>query len=493
VKIHPSDLILEDLLVSPGDARRRLLRHLAGCTLCRSRLHSLPRRPTANANGLAGAGPAPAAVSEKVGERLVAGAAAGTVWPAKPGQAGELVQGVATLDYGPAIERSDREYRDRADAMAIERREAPALVDELFEHKAERRGLLLRNSSRFHTWAVYELLIERSWQVCISDPEQGEEQARLALELSEHLDSSRYRLALIEDLRARAWSFIGNSRRLRANLGGAEQAFETAYEHLKRGTRESIERAMFLDLKASLRRAQRRFDEAFKLLRRAVDIFLEQGDQHRAGRSLVNLSVAHSVAGRPDEGIPLLHQALDLIDPDQEPRLLISAWHNLIFTLADLGRCMEAQGLYRKAQHLYRKFPDRAVQNRRKWVKAKIARGLGQHDTAEALFLEARGGFIAEGIPYETAVVSLELATLYAEQGRTAELKRLAEEIVPFFASRHIHREAIAALVFLKQAVEAEQVSLEIVSEVAAFLKRAQDDPGLRFERTPAATPPSES
>jgi tetratricopeptide (TPR) repeat protein len=493
VKIHPSDLILEDLLVSPGDARRRLLRHLAGCTLCRSRLHSLPRRPTAIASSLAGAVPTPAAVIERVGEKLVAGAAPGTVWPAKLGPTGELVQGVAVLDYGPAIERSDREYRDRADAMAVERREAPALVDELIEHKAERRGLLLRNSARFHTWAVYELLIERSWQVCISDPEQGEERARLALQLSEYLDVCRYRLDVIEDLRARAWSYIGNARRLRADLQGAEETFETAYQHLKKGTREPLERAMFLDLKASLRRAQRRFDDAFRLLQRAVAIFLEQGDQHRAGRSLVNLSAAYIFAGKPGDGIPVLHQAIGLIDPEQEPRLLISAWHNLIFILAELGRYMEAQGLYRKAHRLYREFPDPRVQNRRKWLKAKIARGLGQHDTAEALFIEARGGFIAEGIPYETAVVSLELATLYAEQGRTAELKRLAEEIVPFFASRHIHREAIAALVFLKQAVEAEQVSLEIVSEVAAFLKRAQDDPGLRFERTPAATPPSES
>ncbi|HVT15747.1 MAG TPA: tetratricopeptide repeat protein [Thermoanaerobaculia bacterium] len=337
------------------------------------------------------------------------------------------------------------------------------------------------------------MLIERSWQVCISDPQQGEERARLALELSEHLDTSRYKLDLIEDLRARAWSYIGNARRLRADLQGAEETFETAYQHLKRGTREPLERAMFLDLKASLRRAQRRFDDAFRLLQRTISVFLEQGDQHRAGRSLVNLSAAYTHAGRPEECIPILYQAIGLIDPEQEPRLLIGAWHNLILTLAELGRYMEAQGLYRKAHRLYTEFPDSRLQVRRKWVKAKIARGLGQHDTAESLFLEARGGFIAEGIPYEAAIVSLELATLYAEQGRTAELKRLAEEIVPFFASRHIHREAIAALVFLKQAVEAEQVSLEIVSEVAAFLKRAQDDPGLRFERTLAATPPSES
>ena len=58
---------------------------------------------------------------------------------------------------------------------------------------------------------------------------------------------------------------------------------------------------------------------------------------------------------------------------------------------------------------------------------------------------------------YDTALVSLDLASLYAEQGRMAELKRIAEEMVPFFSSRQIHREALAALDYWRQAVEAER------------------------------------
>ncbi|HKV11130.1 MAG TPA: hypothetical protein VJ725_23520, partial [Thermoanaerobaculia bacterium] len=174
---------------------------------------------------------------------------------------------------------------------------------------------------------------------------------------------------------------------------------------------------------------------------------------------------------------------LGLIDSEQEPRLLLSAWHNLSFVLADLGRFIEAQSLYRKARPLYREFSDAWTQNRRKWLKAKILQGLGQSFQAESLYLAAQAGFIEEGIPYDTALVSLELATLYAGQGRTAELKRLAEEMVPIFASRQIHRETLAALAYLKQAAEAEKASYELVARVAAFVKRAQFDPGARFER----------
>ena len=60
---------------------------------------------------------------------------------------------------------------------------------------------------------------------------------------------------------------------------------------------------------------QRRFSDAVGLLRRAVIIFLEVGETHRAGRALVRTSSAHSLAGEPEKAISLLYRALDLIDP----------------------------------------------------------------------------------------------------------------------------------------------------------------------------------
>jgi hypothetical protein len=199
----------------------------------------------------------------------------------------------------------------------------------------------------------------------------------------------------------------------------------------------------------------------------------------------VNLATVHRHAGEPGRAIPFLFEALDLLDPEQEPRLLLCTRHNLIDYHAELGRFPESWSLYRETRPLYRQFPDAWTQNRRRWVKGKISRGLGHLSLAEALLLSAREGFVAEGIPYDTALVSLDIASLYAEQGRTADLKRLAQQMLPIFASLHVHREALAALAFLRQAVEAERASQAVVAEVAAFLKRAQHDPGLRFEEPP--------
>lgn len=62
----------------------------------------------------------------------------------------------------------------------------------------------------------------------------------LALLVSDHLSPSLYGLERIEDLRARAWAYIGNSLRVRVNLAGAEKAFEKAFAHLRRGTGEVL-------------------------------------------------------------------------------------------------------------------------------------------------------------------------------------------------------------------------------------------------------------
>ncbi len=357
-----------------------------------------------------------------------------------------------------------------------ERGGAPALSLELMGKQSQ------GNSDRFPTWGFLNSVVERSLQMTLQDPRQGEEWGRLALRVADLLDSDRYGTAKLEDFRARSLAYVGNARRIQSDLKGADTTFRQALVHLRQGTGDRLELAIFLDLLASLRRSQRRFRESFRLSHKAISAFLELGNLHRAGHSLVNLSAGLLHAGRTEESVPILYKALELIDPKQEPRLLLGARHNLILALIDTGRFLEADRAYYEARPLYRSYPEPSIENRRKWVKGMIARGLGQADEAESLFVAARDGFLAEDIPYETALVSMDLSLLYAGQGRTAELKRLATELVPIFASRQIHREALAALAFFQRAVEAERAGVEVVGKVAEYLRKAQYAPDLPFQ-----------
>lgn len=452
MKIHPNDFSLEEFLLSLSKEHLGVVEHLLTCGTCRRRVLGFLRHRVL--------------LSSKGADVLS--------WAGKP------------ANYDPAFRENQSQVRNRERVLSKERAQAPGLFVELIGYSASGRDLLLQNSGRFQTWGLFELVVERSLETGIKNPSFAEELGLLAIRLSEYLSIEYYGERLIEDLRARAWAHIANARRLRSDLQAADEGFTIAHQHLENGTQDLFERANLMDLEASLRRDQRRFDEAIGLLRKAVSIFLQNGQRHRAGRSLLKIDDVFHHLGQPELGIPLLYQASDLIDAEQEPRVLLCVRHNLIDDLAEAGRFIEAQSLYRTTRPLYRSFPDAWTQNRRKWVKGKIARGLGQADQAESLFLAARDGFIEEGIPYDTALVSLELATLYAEQGRTRDLRRLAEGMVPIFSSLHIHREALAALAYLKQAAEAERATVEVVSEIAEYLRRAQHDPALRF-RAPGA------
>jgi tetratricopeptide (TPR) repeat protein len=448
MRIHPHDLLLRDFASGALEDYEALLNHLVICEDCRRRLHLLL--------------PSHLAADQKVLEFS---------------RRHDLL-----ADYEPVLSMATSRLQGLETAYFRERTGAKLLLAELLEHPAERQILLVRNSPRFQTWGLCEILLKRSREQNFHDAVYGESLAQLVLELLDHLDVGYYGAEPLNDLRARAWAYVANSRRIKSDLRGAEEAFALSFAALEVGTGEPVEKAGILDLRASLLQAQHRFKEALRLLRRAVKLFQEAGEKHRAGRSLVKTATLHHFMVEPEKAISLLYQALDLIDAQREPRLLLVASHNLIDNLAETGRFMQAQKLLVKARPLYQQFPQPWSQNPRNWVEAKIARGLRQHETAESLLLKARDGFLSAGAPYDVAVVSLDLASLYAEQGRFSELKQISEEIVPIFSSRKIHREAMAALSFWRQAVEAETACLSLVTRVASFLKRARHNPELRFQ-----------
>jgi tetratricopeptide (TPR) repeat protein len=358
----------------------------------------------------------------------------------------------AVPDYDRAFESATRDVLARTLRIERERAEAEELFPALEGLPPERRKLLLRNSARYQTWGMLELLLEQSRTASFQDSLRIEHLAELALVLAGHLPPASYGAESLEDMQARAWSYIGNARRLQFDLQGAEQAFETAFHHLRQGTGEPVERALLLSLKASLCRVQGQTSQALRFIRRAIDIFRTAGESHKAGKCLVQLAGIHLNSGTPAEAIPLLHEALDLLGSSAEPQLSFFAWSNLINGLTCTGRYLEAKSLLRRTQDLYDRPSYPWARNRLRWVEGKIAFGLGRIQEAERLFLEARDGFLSAGAVYESAQVTLGLATLYQKEGRAAEIRPLAEEIASFMNRPGKAKEAQKALALLQAA-----------------------------------------
>jgi tetratricopeptide (TPR) repeat protein len=180
--------------------------------------------------------------------------------------------------------------------------------------------------------------------------------------------------------------------------------------------------------------------------------------------------------GEIDVSIVLLREALGEIAAAKQPRLHAYALQSLLASLTLAGRNEEAMDLLPSVRDLFRASAEPLDWLRLRWTEASIAQGLGRTGEAEAAYREVQGKFLELGKSYDAALVSLDLAILLAEQGRTEELKSIAAEILPVFDSREVHQEAMAALLLFQRACAEEKATVELVRQIAATLRR--DRPG---------------
>jgi tetratricopeptide (TPR) repeat protein len=366
-------------------------------------------------------------------------------------------------------------------ALAVERQEAPGLLEDLFSRAPEERRSLVWNDPRYQTWGLFELLAQSSHEILPEEPRKAEAVARLALDAAEQLDAARYGAPAVEAAKAKAWTHLANTSRVLSDFRQAEQALQTAELHLSRSWLDPLDEAFLLESKAALRRAQSRFGEALELLDTAIAIYREVNEPHLQGRALVIKGVTIQRNNDPEAAAACYRQSLFLLDSARDPRLLVGTQSNLILCLHESGRSAEAAALVEDARRLVMELGKRSDLLRIDWVGGQVAAATGREEEAETLFLAVRDEFIADDLVFDAALISLDLAALYARQGRTADVKRLAAEILPIFQSREVHREALAALIAFEQAAEQEQLTLGLVEEISSYLKKVQANPQLRF------------
>jgi tetratricopeptide (TPR) repeat protein len=242
---------------------------------------------------------------------------------------------VEPVDDEGVWSRISAELGWRVAEVARERSHAPFLLAELLAVPTDDRSREVHTRRRFQTFAVCELLLERSCEGDLGDPARALELAGLGLEAAERLDPGRYGASVIQDLRARAWACLGNARRLALDFAGAAEALARAEQLAETGSGDPLEEARILDFRASLLSDQGRFEEASALLDVVAGIYLDLREPHRRGRTLISKGVLLGHAGWPEEALRLLREGLSLLDWEREPRLVLTARNSLDWFLND--------------------------------------------------------------------------------------------------------------------------------------------------------------
>jgi tetratricopeptide (TPR) repeat protein len=373
----------------------------------------------------------------------------------------ELIVPLLAAATPKLAEAEERATRDFAELLTLPIGARPARV--------------ARSRSRFRGPALVRLLLGAYREAMREDYEVAYHLAALALSIAD-------RSVHAFDLHVLAAAAMGNACRAQGDLRKADRHFEYVRFLLHSQDVTDLEvLAEVDDLEGSLRKDQRRFDQAEELLSRSLAFYRLAGREERLPKVMLILAEVHYLRGDSIRAISTVEVALREIAPRGEVRDYLCARHNLAFYLASSGRYEEAAGLLEEDAGLFARNGHPVDLIRRRWLEGNISAGLGKTDLAEAAYLAAREAFLERSIGFGAAMVSMDLAALYLRTGRVEEVRSLAEAMIPIFQAQDIHREALAALVLFQEAARREAVTLAFVERLAVYLREAEVDRDLKF------------
>lgn len=331
-------------------------------------------------------------------------------------------------------------------------------------------------------------LLEASTEQVFGEPAQAVLTARRGLRLARALADEQPHEAAWVDLEALAWALVANAERVAADLDAAHAAMERAEERRAAGSGDLQLAARLLDLGASLESAAGRLDEAVRLADEAVAAYLRLGDRSGLGRALVQKAVFLAHAEETSRAVEVLHQAFEHLVPRRDHRAVLAATQCLAFCLHRMGYDIPAAQLVDQAAAVVAESAagpgagsrDHVLLLRLRWLKVRIQMSLG-HDGEPAL-RQIRDELLERGLVYDAAIACLDLAAFYAKHRRLPDLQRLAREMFPVFTSRRIHREALAALLLLRDNLSSGRAEPSFLDQVRGFLERSRHDHRLRFQ-----------
>ncbi len=332
----------------------------------------------------------------------------------------------------------------------------------------------VRSRISFRSAALFDFLLKQSRQEGRGDRQRGIQLAELALE---SLQGSASALgALLPDLSAKAWAWIGNARRLALDYAGAELAFAES-EHCWLAASQPPNPAVaadLYDLKAGLRVYQRRLVEAAELVNQAMgELDRSDSPPQQVCRVLLRRALIADLDGRPADAVPDLQRAKECLanTASTDSHLELALTVNLATSLTLAERYEEAQQHLPRAAELCARHRYQIGQHQLCWLRGLIAQSKSDLASAEQAFQTAQQGFADSGETGYAAVISLDLAVLFLEQKRNRSTAEIAMSLIPTLEGLRIHREVLVALGLLRTAIAEERLSRDLLQQLQATLR----------------------
>ena len=278
----------------------------------------------------------------------------------------------------------------------------------------------------------------------------------------------------------KAWAILGGAYRAAGDLIAAEEPYRQALALIDSESISELFKADIHRRLAYFRACQGRKDEALELSAGALATLRTVG---QGSRELIEALVCRgyvlSDVCRYSEAIASHGEALKRTNPKDSPaaeRLHLAAVHNLAYAVSmsrehpDKTAALE---YIRRAKQLLRGQVRSVGRYRLLWVEGILWAAVGLDRRAEQAFRIALEGFQALDLPWEIALVGLDLGALLF--GEWSELAELAGETFARFEilsaeSEAGETEALAALAQWLAAIKAEKLTDEITGQARELI-----------------------
>jgi tetratricopeptide (TPR) repeat protein len=335
---------------------------------------------------------------------------------------------------------------------------------------------IVPESRPFQSWSVCELLAQQSIEAAGDDPDRALELAELGHAVAENVPgAAAWRLRV----RGYALFHVGNAWRVKDEFKLARTTVEQAqrlWEEGKLFDLGAFDRARVLNIQAALLRDERNLEESLRVFEEALQLPVT--------RERISILIGKS---KTLEEMERYEAALDVLAATAEEigagevQLLFVVCFNRAVLLCHLERFDDATALLTSLQASVNRDSPRLNQLRMTWLEGRIARGFGRNALAISIFTTVRQDFAARKMPYDQALVTLELAEVLTTEGKLDKVQQLTQELIPIFQDQGVHHEAARALQLFCESVKRQALTVELARQLVRYFYRARNNPALRF------------
>lgn len=363
------------------------------------------------------------------------------------------------------------EQESRLTELRKKRRNARQDVTSLLRMAPESRRSKIENArTRFRSRLFVEMLLEEARNRVRQDARDSADLAAL-VPVAVHWMAGKVEPDWAFRVTSLATAIEANALRIAGELAAADQLFHDLARRIRRNpTLNSGDLAEITTKKAALRSEQRQYDEAERLLDKAILHHRLAGNTQGLAQALILLGQVHSATEAFDRANRCYAKVIAMLDPDEEPFLVQCAVTGQVNGLCDLKSFDQAEALLEAHRDLYEghgSYPCAVLRG----MEGEIASGRGLWHSAEVAHTEAKAAFLEIGREHDATLACLHVARAMMEQGKIDQVTKMATEVLEIFRARGAEQEALSALILIQEAAASRTLTTAILRQARKRLE----------------------